>query len=140
MPLKEQNGNSQGTTGSQHAKHLRDVKPDIKRDVKPATSTPAAVAWAGLPVARPSGGAVGAGQADVKPVGLPAKHGAAPAKPLVTPKLPAASNRLAVPASDEEEEEVEDIRSTLMSKDELKRSLERRKKRKERAALAAAGN
>lgn len=146
MPLKEQNGNSQGTTGSQHAKPWRDVKPDIKPDVRPdvkpdvkpdikpdikaVAHTPLAASRAGLSGAPACGGG--------KPAGLPMQHRAAPGKPVVMPKLPAASNRLA--AFDEGESGLGDITSTLMSRDELKRSLERRKKRKERAALAAAGN
>lgn len=142
MPLKEQNGNSQSTNGSQHAKHIaiKEAKLDIKEaklDIKPAAATPAAMAWAGLPSARKSAaaGPAAAAQPDVKPPGLPGN--APPAKPMATANKPLAGRQPSMAATDDDGEE-DDLKGLVLSKAELKRSLERRKKRKERAALAAA--
>lgn len=154
VPLKEQDGNSQG------AKYL-DMKEDLKADInraksmvkaagvhskpsKHAAHRPASAMAANTPATKPSKlsapTTVAAGLNTGKSSGVgktPAAGAAGAPLPMVTPKLPGEGVRRPLHEGDELDE-VEDYRSSLLSKEDLKRTLERRKKRKEQRALEAA--
>lgn len=138
MPLKEQNGNSQGSHGSQPGWNVvtKHPKPEHKVPPKAQLSTPGAehAAAALLGARAPSGALLTKTPTAGELQEMQAKMAKGQQMPMVTPRMPA--HRVAVADADDDDDGIEDVKSALMSKDQLKKSLERRKKRK--AALEAA--
>lgn len=134
MPLKEQNGNSQSSHGSGKLPKAEIKVPKAEIKLPTAQGKVPVKAQAATPQAVLAG--LGAKPSAEEMLAIKDEISNARGGPLVTPQ-PAAGNRRAG-ADDDDDDGLEDVRTALMSREQLKRSLERRKKRKQ-AALAAAG-